>query len=441
MKKLHKIMILNISIKNFRSFKDEIVFSMVAESSKSKENNIFMQSLAQGESSVRLNNSALLFGANASGKSNLFNALFSIVKFITKTKTEAGKPIQLYQPFLFEENSKTQPVEFSIEFVNTDNIKYRYELTIAEMIVLAEKLYYWPKNKITLLFERVIPENPDALTHTGKPGQSLDFQPIPVFNNQAVLSKFGQDIPNEILTSVYLYFSNICILNISNSKMLAGFTNEITELLSKNKILLNRMNALLAHADTGIKAIMIEEKDEDSFVFPDQIDKDIKQQILSMYKYKTVAIHNKYIGQEPAGEGELPFSEESSGTKQLFTIGGAILDALDKGKPILIDEMDIYLHTNISKMLITLFQNKRINNKNAQLIVATHDVNLLDRTLFRKDQIWFTEKDEYGVSSLYTLQDFTDVREDTPFDKWYMAGKFGAVPVIKSLENLFDDEE
>lgn len=441
MKKLHKIMILNISIKNFRSFKDEIVFSMVAESSKSKENNIFMQSLAQGESSVRLNNSALLFGANASGKSNLFNALFSIVKFITKTKTEAGKPIQLYQPFLFEENSKTQPVEFSIEFVNTDNIKYRYELTIDKMIVLAEKLYYWPKNKITLLFERVIPENSDALTHIGKPGQSLDFQPIPVFNNQAVLSKFGQDIPNETLTSVYIYFSNISIINISNYNMFSVFTSEITELLSKNKILLNRMNALLTHADTGIKAIMIEEKDEDSFVFPDEIDKGIKLWLRNKYSYKTVAIHNKYIGQEAAGEGELPFSEESSGTKQLFTIGGAILDALDKGKPILIDEMDIYLHTNISKMLITLFQNKRINKKNAQLIVATHDVNLLDRTLFRKDQIWFTEKDEYGVSSLYTLQDFTDVREDTPFDKWYMAGKFGAVPVIKSLENLFDEEE
>jgi AAA15 family ATPase/GTPase len=434
-------MILNISIKNFRSFKDEIVFSMVAESSKSKENNIFMQSLAQGESSVRLNNSALLFGANASGKSNLFNALFSIVKFITKTKTEAGKPIQLYQPFLFEENSKTQPVEFSIEFVNTDNIKYRYELTIDKMIVLAEKLYYWPKNKITLLFERVIPENSDALTHIGKPGQSLDFQPIPVFNNQAVLSKFGQDIPNETLTSVYIYFSNISIINISNYNMFSVFTSEITELLSKNKILLNRMNALLTHADTGIKAIMIEEKDEDSFVFPDEIDKGIKLWLRNKYSYKTVAIHNKYIGQEAAGEGELPFSEESSGTKQLFTIGGAILDALDKGKPILIDEMDIYLHTNISKMLITLFQNKRINKKNAQLIVATHDVNLLDRTLFRKDQIWFTEKDEYGVSSLYTLQDFTDVREDTPFDKWYMAGKFGAVPVIKSLENLFDEEE
>lgn len=434
-------MILNISIKNFRSFKDEIVFSMVAESSKSKENNIFMQSLAQGESSVRLNNSALLFGANASGKSNLFNALFSIVKFITKTKTEAGKPIQLYQPFLFEENSKTQPVEFSIEFVNTDNIKYRYELTIDKMIVLAEKLYYWPKNKITLLFERVIPENSDALTHIGKPGQSLDFQPIPVFNNQTVLSKFGQDIPNETLTSVYIYFSNISIINISNYNMFSVFTSEITELLSKNKILLNRMNALLTHADTGIKAIMIEEKDEDSFVFPDEIDKGIKLWLRNKYSYKTVAIHNKYIGQEAAGEGELPFSEESSGTKQLFTIGGAILDALDKGKPILIDEMDIYLHTNISKMLITLFQNKRINKKNAQLIVATHDVNLLDRTLFRKDQIWFTEKDEYGVSSLYTLQDFTDVREDTPFDKWYMAGKFGAVPVIKSLENLFDEEE
>ena len=434
-------MILNISIKNFRSFKDEIVFSMVAESSKSKENNIFLQPLAQGESSVRLNNSALLFGANASGKSNLFNALFSIVKFITNTKTEAGKPIQLYQPFLFEENSKNLPVEFSLEFVNTDNIKYRYELTIGEKSVLAEKLYYWPNNKRTLLFERVVPDDTNAFTHIGKPGQSLDFQQIPVFQNQAVLSKFGQDIPNEILTSVYIYFTNICIINISNSKMFGFFTNEITEMFSKNQILLNRMNALLTYAHTGIKAIMIQEKDEDSFVFPDEIGKDLKQQLISKYKYKTVAIHNKFNDLKPAGEGELPFNEESSGTIQLFTIGGAILDALDKGKTILIDEMDIYLHTNISKMLITLFQDKKINKKNAQLIVSTHDVNLLDRTLFRKDQIWFTEKDKYGVSSLYALQDFTDVREDTPFDKWYMAGKFGAVPVIKSLETLFDNEE
>ena len=223
--------------------------------------------------------------------------------------------------------------------------------------------------------------------------------------------------------------------------MFGFFTNEITEMFSKNQILLNRMNALLTYADTGIKAIMIQEKDEDSFVFPDEIGKDLKQQLISKYKYKTVAIHNKFNDLKPAGEGELPFNEESSGTKQLFTIGGAILDALDKGKTILIDEMDIYLHTNISKMLITLFQNKKINKKNAQLIVSTHDVNLLDRTLFRKDQIWFTEKDKYGVSSLYTLQDFTDVREDTPFDKWYMVGTFGAVPVIKSLETLFDNEE
>lgn len=434
-------MILNISIKNFRSFKDEVVFSLAAESSKSKENNIFVQPLAQGESSVRLNNSALLFGANASGKSNMFNALFSIVKFITSTKTEAGKTIQLYQPFLFEENSKNQPVEFYIEFVNTDNIKYRYELTVGEKSVLKENLYNWPNNKRTLLFERMVPDDPNAFTHIGKLGQSLDNSTISVFQNQAILSKFGQDTPNEILTSVYIYFTNIRILNISNSKMFAGFTNEITELFSKNRILLNRMNALLAHADTGVKAVTIQEVDEEKFKFPDELEKDVRQKLLNMYKYKTVAVHNNFIDQEPAGDGYLPFSEESSGTKQLFTIGGAILDALDKGKSIFIDEMDIYLHTNVSKMLITLFQNKHINNKNAQLVVATHDVNLLDRTLFRKDQIWFTEKDKYGVSSLYTLQDFTDVREDTPFDKWYMAGKFGAVPVIKSLESLFKDEE
>ncbi len=118
-------------------------------------------------------------------------------------------------------------------------------------------------------------------------------------------------------------------------------------------------------------------------------------------------------------------------------MGGVILKALEYGTTLFIDELETGLHPFISKLLISLFQSKRINKKNAQLVFTTHDTNLLDRNLFRKDQFWFAEKNSQGETDLYSLQDFSDVREDTPFDKWYMAGKFGGVPNIKSLESLF----
>lgn len=133
----------------------------------------------------------------------------------------------------------------------------------------------------------------------------------------------------------------------------------------------------------------------------------------------------------------LPLDEESHGTKTLYCLGGKILKSLDSGSILFIDELDTGLHTHVCKMLISLYQDKRINPKNAQLIFTTHDTNLLDRTVFRKDQVWFAEKDAKGKTELFSLQDFNDVREDTPFDKWYLAGKFGGIPNLKSLESLF----
>ena len=121
----------------------------------------------------------------------------------------------------------------------------------------------------------------------------------------------------------------------------------------------------------------------------------------------------------------------------VFALGGRLLQAIEDGEVIFVDELETNFHPYLSKLLVSLFQNPRINKKNAQLIFTTHDVTLLDKTLFRKDQVWFTEKDIYGATNLYSLQDFSDVREDTPFDKWYLAGKFGGIPNIKSLESLF----
>ena len=120
----------------------------------------------------------------------------------------------------------------------------------------------------------------------------------------------------------------------------------------------------------------------------------------------------------------MSLDQESNGTNILYSLGGKILKSLDSGTPLFVDEICSGLHIYLIRVLISLFQNKRINPKNAQLIFTSHNTDLLDKMMFRKDQIWFVEKDKYGESDLYCLQDFSEVREDTPFDKWYLAGKF-----------------
>lgn len=113
---------------------------------------------------------------------------------------------------------------------------------------------------------------------------------------------------------------------------------------------------------------------------------------------------------------------------------------LEQGGVLFFDELDNSLHPKLSKFLVRLFNNPVSNTKNAQLVVATHEVTLLDKEVFRKDQIWFCEKDKYGVTEIFSAKDFDGVRDDTPFDKWYMNGKFGGQPKIKELEFIFDND-
>ena len=444
LQKTHKRvnMILNIELRNYRSFKNEASFSLVAESSsKTKEQNVFVQQLARGEDDVRLLKTAMLFGANASGKSNLLRAIFEITKFIGKYKPKAGEPISMYDPFRFAAETVEAPIEFKIDFAGKDEIKYSYKISFNKENVISEELYYYPNKKETILFTRVVPELPNAIKHTGKLGTSLKYTKyIEVFHNQALLSKFGEEIPNELITPVYIYITQIDVLNACNTRMLTQIFNETRSKLATDSELLKKMNELLRFADTGLKGVSIKELTEDQFNFPSDISNDIKNQFMKDNKHFMTSQHSFFENDELKRTDEpLPFQEESKGTNTIFALGGRILQALENGEILFVDEIDANLHPYLSKLLVTLFQSSHINKHNAQLIFTSHNPVLLDRTLFRKDQIWFTEKDEFGVSDLYSLQDFNDVREDTPFDKWYLAGKFGGVPNIKSLESLFVD--
>jgi AAA15 family ATPase/GTPase len=433
-------MITNITIENYRSFKEEISFSLIAESSKSKEDNVFAQSLAQGKDELRLLKSALIYGANASGKTNLLRCLYEIISFIGRSNLKVGDNIYCYDPFKFSTTTRNKPVRFTIDFIGKDEIKYNYGIEFSLKEILKEELIYYPFGREKLLFSRLIEDN-DKI-HKVKAGSDLNRNDIEVFSNQSILSKFGSDIPHKIISEAFIYITNIEVINACSSRKVSILKNEISKTLVDNQILKKKMDELIFFSDTGISSLSIKEADKNKFKFPEDLSEKVKAKILDDFKYNVLGIHPLYDENErQIGDETLNIEDESHGTKTLFSLGGKILQTLESGSPLFIDEIDAGLHPFLSKLIVAIFQNKRINSKNAQLVFTTHDTNLLDRTLFRKDQIWLVEKNEQGISDIYSLQDFNDVREDTPFDKWYMAGKFGGIPNLKSLESLFVENE
>lgn len=429
-------MILDIKIKNYRSFKEEMNFSMKAESSKSKLDNVFLAKCGSGDE-VRLLKAAMVFGANASGKSNLLKAMFDIIYIICHSKYKAGEGISIYDSFKFNSETDNKPVEFTIEFVGKDTNRYKYEISYDAYRIVKEELNYYPNKKVKKLFERVVEEDKKATIHKGVFGKDIDLKEIAIFHNQTLLSKFGEDIPNKILSDVYIYFKNIDVINAFSSSRIADLNREITKEIKNDETLFNRLKELIKFADTGIVSLNLQETNESDFKFPENISENLRTKILEDYKDQLSGLHNRFKDKEYIGSAPLPFDEESHGTNILYSLGGRMLRALENGTPLFVDEICTGLHLKLIQILVGLFQNERINPKNAQLIFTSHSINLLDKNMFRKDQIWFVEKDKYGESDLYSLQDFPDVREDTPFDKWYMAGKFGGLPNLKSLESLF----
>ena len=165
-----------------------------------------------------------------------------------------------------------------------------------------------------------------------------------------------------------------------------------------------------------------------------------KEELINEYKYQVYAEHNFKNELGEIQNAHLPIDEESHGTRNTYIIGTLIHQALENGRTILIDELDTSLHTNIVRTFVELFQSPMTNPKGAQLIFTTHDTNIMNQRYMRKDQIWLVEKDKNGVTDLYSLQDFPEAREDTPFEKWYLAGKFGGLPIIPSVEEIYADE-
>lgn len=437
--------LIEFSVQNFRSIKEKELFSLQAEASKSKSDNVFEASIQKKENntdSIRLLKTAVIYGANASGKSSFIKAMAALRWMIVHSADlKVGTDIKAYEPFKLDQSTTQQPVTFSIVFM-IEAVKYEYTISFTKNVIVEEILDYYPSGKSANLFKRVSDTPKDYTTVEIGPRLKPRSIPKTIFNNQAYLSKFGSDIPHPQLTEVYKYFNNLEVWNALDSFDISKLCKDIAINIAdnKNEHLRKRLSQLIKVADTRIEEVKAIQLDETKFQFPDGFPEEIRNSIITQNSLRTVAIHNRYEGEQYKDQIEFDLlEEESQGTKVLFALGGIILEVLDEGGILFFDELDNSLHHKLCKFLIRLFNNPVMNPRGAQLIFATHEVTLLDKTIFRKDQIWFTQKNKFGATILYSAKDIEGVREDTNFEAHYRAGKFRAQPKIKELQFIFAD--
>jgi len=434
-------MVIDFAFTNFRSFKDETAFTLKADSLKSKIDNTFDVEFNSGNS-ISLLKAAVVYGANASGKSNFIKAFLAFIWLIQNShKFELDKQqIDCFEPFELDVNTQNSPVNFKISFI-INAVKYDYEISFQKQKIVFEKLDFSPKGQTSNLFERVLSNDSDY--DTIELGKMLVGKRIPkkIFKNQLYLSKFGVDVPHDQLTAVYRYLTSISVWNASDKRTISDLSKKISELISQpeNEKFKDRLSKLIRISDTKIESISSKELKRENFKLPEEIPEEIVDKFYENNKIRTFSYHKIFDGKNEKGTKEFDFNtKESAGTIVLFALGGKILQTLESGGVIVFDELDNSLHPKLCKFLIRLFNSKISNPKNAQLIFATHEVTLLDKDVFRKDQIWFAQKNKFGCSELYCANDFEGVRDNTNFELWYRTGKFGGNPKIKEIEFIYE---
>ncbi len=425
-------MLLRFSVSNFGSLRDEQELSMVASTLRDDDRGLIDVPELR---SVRILPSVVIYGANASGKSNVLRALSHMKNLVRNSHREGepGSPISL-KPFLLDPSYSAKPTTFGIEFV-WNEARYAYCFEALGNRFTEEALHVWRGGPITLLFERK--------AQTFKFGRSLKGRNKVIEDltrpNSLFLSAAAQN-NHEELTGIAEFFNSITV-----DLALPMPTEAISGRLAAQGIDAKALN-LLHEIDTGIVTTRVEV--EESTL--EQRDIEFRESLLGALQ--------KLLGAPPSLEVKSSFMEpmrairlghqttdgqtvfldmrdESAGTVQLLHILGPIFRALDSGLIAVVDEFGSRLHTRASEIILGLFASKETNPKGAQLIVATHDTNLLNARGLRRDQVWFTEKDKAGATHLYPLTDI-ETRKDDNLEKGYLQGRYGAIPFAGSIANL-----
>ena len=384
-------MLIGFTVENYRSFLGETSLSMVATSDK--EHRAFNVITTEHDDLLK---SVLVYGANASGKSNLISAICYMKKMIVSSIDVQTEHIKTYQAFTFREDAGELPTRFEISFV-LNNVIYDYGFDILGRKINREFLYKKAQRR-TLVFERTAPE----------------YDSIYLTNDMADVEPLKKNVRGDVLFLSWASYANNAL------------AIEIVDWIANKLIIfgLNGTDAEVTSAISGFAQSFVRKADRD---------------IIEMKRQNSgnlVSSHMVYSENWDARQTiEVTFADYSSeGTKRMLDLSDAFSKTSEGPVVIVIDEMDLHLHPSLVRHLIALINSIEHNPHHAQLICTTHDVLLLDEDI-RRDQIWFVDKDERSVSSLYALSDFKDVRKNSDILKRYLLGVYGAIPDLRSDSN------
>jgi AAA15 family ATPase/GTPase len=441
-------MILQFSVANYRSFKERSTLSLLASNydkhTREEENIILNEKF-----NYRILKSSVIYGANAGGKSKFIEALIFMRSFILMSSkdTQKGDPISI-EPFRLNAESINQGSEFEIVFFLKGNL-YRYGFEVDKDKIIAEWLYHKTKTKENELFYRDFQE----ISHNTKKFKKLDtlVKEQLVRDNALLISVLAQF--NDLLAESMLdWFKDLKVISGLKEE---GYLND-TMLLSKDSKQKERILTFLQNADIGIDDFKLKKHSFDDLNINDMDDvsKELKDamQGLNSYiekmmkennreRFSDVIMYHKQFDEEGKHIKNIEFSlleDESSGTRKYFALIGQIIKIIDLGGVLFVDELDSKIHPNLVCKIISIFNSKKLNPNNAQLVFNSHDTNLLSSGLFRRDQIWFVKKDTFGASKLYSLADFKtdEVRKNEAFEVNYIRGKYGGVPFLGDFDNI-----
>ena len=384
-------MVIEIALTNFYSIDEKLTLDLQAANIQTKEARALADNTftAGGE---KLLKTAAIYGANASGKSNIIKAIKASVDMVIQSHNFNEGDSFGFKSFKF--GPKDAPSEFYIRFI-LDGIEHEYEFSCTEEEILTERLYYYPKGRKALVFSR------DERKSGGKK-EKYEFstvirRPMDVANNTSRKTLFisrASQMDREKAKEVYRWFNEQLVFSNRGKTTVA-----IDRFLGDNK-------------DSVLRVLRAADSDIVEFSFKDG-------RLTTFHRMNSL----------------LPFdfnTEESDGTKILFKIMLTVMDVVRNNKVMFLDEVETSLHTRLVEYIINLFH----NSKSSQLVFTTHNTHLLDMSRFRKDQIFFVNKRDDGSSDLYSLFDYKDFREKMDVEKAYLQGRFDAVPYINEFEKL-----
>lgn len=409
-------MLVEFTVKNFRSIRTEQTLSFYTESnSKNHLGNISFL-----EDEVGVLKSSCIYGANASGKTNILLALKSLSELIIHSSDwKQDDEITLYEPYLLSKSCINSPTEFDLEFY-LDGKRYRYQIHFDKFNITYEKLGIFNTKKESRLFERSSPDDWRGIKHEGLSGGT---KTIPLFGNNSYLSKSGDsaDTP-QIMRDIYNFFRRDMQFVLDHLSPSMAFWDE-------QKFLKDITNTFLKEADLGIEKFEFETKELPYFIkenFSEDDTSDFVKKIIESNLGREEVFFHQNENNELV---KFSKDKESRGTQKLFNLIPVILNMFVEGEVLLIDEIENSFHPHIAKLILKLFNDPSLNVNNAQLIFTTHDLTLMSSDILRKEQIYLVEKCVQKGSEYTSLDEFdSSLKNHSPFAKWYDEGKLGAIP-------------